>query len=81
MKGWVDIGQNITKKFDDRYENLGPFDDNWQELCIASILRGLIDEFKEVYEIDENEEEDDYYRDDFLISVRDIKQIIWELEK
>jgi hypothetical protein len=27
--------------FDDRYENCGPFDDNWQELCIAAVLREL----------------------------------------
>jgi len=79
MKGWKDIGQNITKNFDDRYENLGPFDDNWQELCIASALRGLIGEFKEVYEIDDGE--DDEYGVDFMIKVRDIKQIISELEK
>jgi hypothetical protein len=30
---------SIVKAFDDRYEVLGPFDDNWQELCIAAALR------------------------------------------
>ena len=27
--------------FDDRYELLGGFDDNWQEVCIAAALRAL----------------------------------------
>ena len=31
----------IVKAFDDRYELLGGFDDNWQELCIAAALRAL----------------------------------------
>ena len=29
----------IVKAFDDRYELLGAFDDNWQEVCIAAALR------------------------------------------
>jgi hypothetical protein len=33
---------SIVKAFDDRYEVLGPFDDNWQELCIANALRALV---------------------------------------
>jgi hypothetical protein len=32
---------SIVKAFDDRYELLGGFDDNWQELCIAAALRAL----------------------------------------
>jgi hypothetical protein len=32
---------SIVQAFDDRYELLGPFDDNWQELCIAAALRAL----------------------------------------
>jgi hypothetical protein len=31
----------IVQAFDDRYEVLGPFDDNWQELCIAAAFRAL----------------------------------------
>ena len=31
----------IVAAFDDRYENCGPFDDNWQELCLAAVLRHL----------------------------------------
>jgi hypothetical protein len=34
---------DIVKAFDDRYELLGGFDDNWQELCIAATLRKLED--------------------------------------
>ena len=33
----------IAKAFDDRYELLGGFEDNWQELCIAAALRELAD--------------------------------------
>jgi hypothetical protein len=32
---------DIVKAFDDRYELLGGFDDNWQELCIAAAFRAL----------------------------------------
>jgi hypothetical protein len=32
---------SIVKAFDDRYELLGGFDDNWQELCIAAAFRAL----------------------------------------
>jgi hypothetical protein len=32
---------SIVQAFDDRYEVLGGFDDNWQELCIAAALRAL----------------------------------------
>jgi len=32
----------LVAAFDDRYENCGPFDDNWQELCIAALLRHLV---------------------------------------
>ena len=31
----------IAKAFDDRYELLGGFDDNWQELCLAAAMRAL----------------------------------------
>ena len=34
---------SIVKAFDDRYELLGPFDENWQELCLAAALRALAD--------------------------------------
>jgi hypothetical protein len=31
----------IVKAFDDRYELLGPLEENWQEVCIAAALRAL----------------------------------------
>lgn len=31
----------IVAAFDARYEMCGPFDDNWQELCLAAALRAL----------------------------------------
>ena len=31
----------IVTAFDDRYELLGGFDDNWQEECLAAALRAL----------------------------------------
>jgi hypothetical protein len=34
---------SIVQAFDDRYELLGGFDDNWQELCIAAALRVVAD--------------------------------------
>ena len=33
----------IAKAFDERYEQCGPFDDNWQELCLAAALQELAD--------------------------------------
>jgi hypothetical protein len=35
---------SIVQAFDDRYELLGGFDDNWQELCIAAALRAAVDQ-------------------------------------
>ena len=31
--------QAIAKAFDDRYELLGPLEDDWQEQCLAAVLR------------------------------------------
>jgi hypothetical protein len=36
--------QSIVKDFDDRYELLGPLEDDWQEQCLAAALRGLVNE-------------------------------------
>lgn len=35
--------RDMVAAFDDRYELCGPFDDNWQELCLAAALRALAD--------------------------------------
>jgi hypothetical protein len=31
----------IVAAFNDRHELCGPFDDDWQELCLAAALRAL----------------------------------------
>jgi hypothetical protein len=31
--------QAIVKAFDDRYELLGPLEDDWQEQCLAAAIR------------------------------------------
>jgi hypothetical protein len=31
----------IVKAFGDRYELLGPLEENWQEVCLAAALRAL----------------------------------------
>jgi hypothetical protein len=36
--------QAIVKAFDDRYELLGPLEDDWQEQCIAAALCALADQ-------------------------------------
>jgi hypothetical protein len=35
--------QAIVKAFDDRYELLGPLEDDWQEQCLAAAIRELTD--------------------------------------
>jgi hypothetical protein len=35
------ITRAIVAAFNERYELCGPFDDNWQELCLAAALRAL----------------------------------------
>ena len=36
--------QVIAKAFDDRYELLGPLEDDWQEQCLAAALDALADQ-------------------------------------
>ena len=36
--------QAILKAFDDRYELIGPLEDDWQEQCIAAALRAAADQ-------------------------------------
>ena len=35
--------QVVLDLFSDRHELCGPFDDNWQELCLAAALRAVAD--------------------------------------
>lgn len=77
MKGWKDISRDLVRAFyKDETWDKEPLPDR---IVVANVLKELINQFKEVYEIDEDEE--DEYGVDFVIDVRDIKQIIWELEK
>ena len=70
MKGWKDISQELTKT----HEKF--LDKSWyHEECVSAILNELINQFKEVYEIEDDVE------DDWVINVRDIKELIWELKK
>lgn len=75
MKGWKDIAQEL-KETNEKVLDKSVW---YHEECVSAILKELITQFKEIYEIDEGE--DDEYGVDFVIDVRDIKQIIWELEK
>lgn len=36
--------QAIVSAFNDRHESCGPFDVNWDELCIAAALRAAADQ-------------------------------------
>jgi hypothetical protein len=42
--------QAIVKAFDDRYELLGPLEDDWQEQCIAVAIRKLADHGENLYD-------------------------------
>jgi len=72
MKGWEDISQELMEAY---YTDIDEVRLGTDRPAIANVLNELINQFKEVYEIDEDVE------DDFVISVRDIRQLIWELEK
>ena len=43
----------IVAAFDARYELCGPFDDNWQELCLAAALRAAAKQLQQKYEREE----------------------------
>lgn len=38
--------QAIVQAFDDRYELLGPLEDDWQEQCLAAALRAVADQLQ-----------------------------------
>lgn len=71
MKGWKDIAQELKET----HENVLGKSVWYHEDCVSAILKELINQFKEIYEIEDDVE------DDWVMGVRDIKQIIWELEK
>ena len=39
--------RNIAAAFDERYELCGPFDSNWQQLCLAAALRALVAPYRD----------------------------------
>ena len=41
--------QAVLDSFSDRHELCGPFDDNWQELCLAAALRALAEQMPNSY--------------------------------
>ena len=66
--------QKLVDAFNERYETLGPFDDNWQELCISATLRELINQCAyNHFHLDGDHGID-------VINVKDIKKLIEELE-
>jgi hypothetical protein len=39
----------IVAAFSDRHELCGPFDDDWQELCLAAALHAAADQLRNAY--------------------------------
>jgi len=76
MKGWEDISQELMEAY---YTDIDEVRLGTDRPAIANVLNELINQFKEVYEIDDDDDED--YPVDFVIDVRDIRQLIRELEK
>lgn len=71
MKGWKDISQELNEVHKKILEK-----SDWNHKdCVSSLLKELITQFKEIYEIEDDVE------DDFVINVRDIRQLIWEFER
>jgi hypothetical protein len=71
MKGWKDIALGLIEAYFVEYDE----DTRTDKLIVADFLKELILQFKEVYEIEDDVE------DDWVMGVRDIRQLIWELEK
>ena len=70
----IEEAKAIVKEFDERYERLRPFDDNWQELCLAAALRKLMEECQ-------YDNADVFEPEHLVIDVKDLQKIIEELEK
>jgi len=78
MKGWKDISQELMEAY---YTDIDEVRLGTDRPAIANVLNELINQFKEVYEIDDLLDDDGDYPVDFVIDVRDIRELIWELEK
>jgi hypothetical protein len=72
MKGWKDISQELMQAF---FANSDEVRMGIDRPAVANVLKELIAQFKEVYEIEDDVE------DDWVIGVKHIRQVIWELEK
>jgi hypothetical protein len=66
---------SIVQAFDDRYELLGPFEANWQEICLAAALRAAADQCKIEWNY-----HPDYPETESVIIVSDLLAIAAELE-
>jgi hypothetical protein len=71
----IEKSQKIVDAFDQRYETIGPFDEDWQELCIAATLRELVKQYAyNNFHIDGDHGID-------VINVKDIMKVIEKLDK
>ena len=71
----IEKSQKIVDAFDQRYETIGPFDEDWQELCIAATLRELVKQYAyNNFHIDGDHGID-------VINVKDIMKVIENLDK
>jgi hypothetical protein len=79
MKGWKDIVQELNET----HKRVLDKSVWYHEDCVSAILKELIIQFKEVYEIDDEIDDviDGDYEVDFGIDVRDIRELIRELDK
>lgn len=64
----------IVAAFNDRYELCGPFDDNWQEVCLAAALRAAADQDAPLWM-------GDSYQDGWCAALESLVAIAAELEK
>lgn len=45
------VTRAMVAAFNARYELCGPFDDNWQELCLAAALRALVEHQRPMWDL------------------------------
>ena len=72
--------QAIVKAFDDRYELLGPLEDDWQEQCIAAALCALADQVVPEEPLYGGDQRWEWERDARQISRKQLLAIADELE-
>lgn len=67
--------RNIAAAFNERYEQCEPFDDNWQQLSLATALRAAADQCKVEWNY-----HPDYPETESVVVVSDLLTIADELE-